>query len=554
MRNLFLSLTTVFAICSTTLLTTQTSSAQSAPEPAVVISMAPLGEQLDDMKHLVESSGFGNLNFMIQSQAKYYTGGIDREKASGAFLFFEGDDPTPKWLAMVAVDDADKVLDQVANFADVDEGDDFIIITPDSGDEILIKESDGYFLISDDEKMFERAPASPGEELMAAAGDQNLVVRVFGQRVPQELRERGIELINEGFTGQMEELGNMDESVIDAQMEQMESLINETDEVMLSYKIDKETNLLTSKFSLTALKGSEIAKRVAVLSPPGESAFTGFLNSDSALDFNLRYQLHEDDIKLYTSLIDSTREQLIDEIDADGEFSDEELATIKSASSNIADSFKATLEGKLLDSGGVLMMDETSFNFVAGGTMAETAKFEEAVKSLVDLAESKADGMMKAKLNSGTYDDITLHTLNFTIPDDEEEARKAFGSQLDVVLGVSPDKIYIAAGQDPLKTLTDAIEASKKPTPSKYGQLLYNVRVAPILKFASGIVGEEALVDMAKTLEDNKTGRITLWSKPIPNGVETTIEVQDGILALIKEGFDAYQQGAFQDNDDMDEF
>ena len=554
MRNLFLSVTTLLAVCATSLLTTQTSSAQSAPEPAVVISMAPLGEQLDDMKHLVDASGFGNLNFMIQSQVKYYTGGIDREKASGAFLFFEGDDPKPKWLAMIAVNDADKVLDQVANFADVDEGDDYIIITPDSGEELLIKESDGYFLISDDEAMFDRAPASPSEELMAAAGDENLVFRVFGQRVPQELRDKGIELINEGFTEQMEELENMNEEMIEAQVAQLKSMINETDEVTLSYKIDKETKLLTAKFSLTALEGSEIAKRVAILSMPGESAFTGFLNDASALDFNLRYQLHEDDVKLYVSLLDNMREQMIDEIDADGEFSDEELATIETASSNIADSLKATLEGKLFDSGGVLMMDENSFKFVAGGTMAETEKFEEAVKSLVDLAETKADGKLEAKLNSGTYDDITLHSLVVSIPDDEEEARKAFGSQIEMIVGVSPDKVYIAAGKDPLTTLTDAIERSKNPVPSEYGQLVYNIRIAPILRFASEIAGEEALADMASTLEENKTGRITLWSKQIPNGIETNIEVQDGILALIKEGFDAYQQGAFQDDDDMDEF
>ena len=554
MRNLFLSITTIFAISASTLLTTQTSSAQSAPEPAVVISMAPLGEQLDDMKHLVDASGFGNLNFMIQSQVKYYTGGIDREKASGAFLFFEGDDPTPKWLAMVAVDDADKVLDQVANFADVDEDDDFIVITPDSGDEILIKESGGYFLISDDEEMFARAPESPGDALMAAAGDQNLVVRIFGQRVPQELRDKGIELINDGFTEQMEELEQMDEAVMEAQLDQLKSVINETNEATISYKIDKETNLLTMKASLTALEGSDIANRIAVLDQPGESAFTGFLNEDSAVDFNLRYQLHEDDIKLYISLLGNMQEQMIEELDADGEFSDEELATIKSASSDIADSFKATLEGKLIDSGGVLMMDEQSFNFVAGSTMAETKKFEEAIKSLVDLAESKADGVLEAKLNSGTYDDITLHTLVLSIPDDEEEARKAFGSQVEMIIGVSPDKVYFAGGKDPLTTLTDAIERSKTPKPSKYGQLVYNVRVAPILRFASEAAGEEALADMAKTLEDNNTGRITFWSKSIPNGLETNVEIQDGILALIKEGFDAYQQGAFQGDDDMDEF
>lgn len=554
MRNLFLSVMTIVAVGVMPLLTPQTSSAQSAPEPAIVISMAPLGEQLDDLKHLVDASGFGNLNFMIQSQVKYYTGGIDREKPSGAFLYFEGDDPKPKWLGMIAVDDPDKVLDQIANFADIDEGGDFITITPDNGQQILIKESGGYFIISDDETMFDIAPEDPSEQLVKASGDYNLAVKIFGQRVPQELRDRGIELITEGFEQQMDEMEPLDESVMEAQLSQVKSMINETDQVTVGYKIDKESKLLTAHFSLTALEGSEIAKRVSVMSVPGESLFTGFLNDNAAVDANLRYQLHPDDINLYVGLIDNLREQMIGELDADGEFTDQELATIKTATSDIGDCLKATIEGKLVDSGGLLMMDEQSFNFAAGSTFAETKKLEDAIKSLVDLAETKFEGKLEAKLNSGTYEDITLHTILINVPDDEEEARKILGSQLKMIVGVSPDKVYVAAGKDPLATLTDAIEQSKTPKASKYGQLLYNLRVAPMLRFASQAAGEEALADMASTLEKNDTGRMTIWYKPIPNGIAANVEVQDGILALIKEGFDAYQQGAFQGNDAMDEF
>lgn len=554
MRNLFLSVMTIMAACAMPLLAPQTSSAQSAPEPAIVISMAPLGEQLDDLKHLVNASGYGDLNFMIQSQVKYYTGGIDRKKPSGALLYFEGENPKPKWLGMIAVEDPDKVLDQIANFADIDEGGDFIKITPDSGMEFLIKESGGYFIISDDETMFDIAPQDPTKTLTEAVGDFNFAFKIFGQRVPQELRDRGIELISEGFEEQMDEMEQLDESVMEAQLSQIKSLINETDVVTAGYRIDKASKLLTAHFSLTALKGSEIAKRVSVMAMPGESLFTGFLSDKAAVDSNLRYQLHQDDVNLYVSLIDNLRDQMIGELDADGEFTDQELATIKTAAADIGDCLKATLEGKSVDSGGLLMMDETSFNFAAGSTFAETKKLEDAVKSLVDLAEEKADGNIEVKLNSGTYEDITFHTVLVNIPDGEEEVQKVVGSQLKLILGVSPGKIYVAGGQDPLATLTNAIERSKTPKPSKLGQLFYNVRVAPMLRFASKVAGEEALADMAATLEKNDTGRISIWSKPITNGIETNIEIQDGILALIKEGVDAYQQGAFQGNDAIDEF
>jgi len=360
--------------------------------------------------------------------------------------------------------------------------------------------------------------------------------------------------MNEGFAAEVEGWEDLDAAMMEAQLKQFESLINETDQIMMGYKIDKESNLLSGKVSMTTLPGSEMAKRLAGLSTPGESEFTGFLNDKSAFDSVLRYQLHPEDVEQYVALLETIRQQIVDEIDADGEFTDEELATIETATNNINESLKATLEAKVMDSGGMLVMDDKSFSFVAGSAMAETAKFEEAIKSLSVLLEAKAEGVLEAKFNSGTYDDITFHTITATLPEDEEEVIKMFGRQMEVILGVAPDKVYMAVGKDALTTLTDAIERSKTPVVPENGQLLYNIRVAPMLRFASGVSGEDALADMATTLETNETGRISFWSKPIPNGVESNFEIQDGIFALIKEGFDAYQQGAFQNFDDLDEF
>ena len=41
--------------------------AQSSPEPAVVISVAKMQEQLADAKYLVEAAGFGQMSFFINT-------------------------------------------------------------------------------------------------------------------------------------------------------------------------------------------------------------------------------------------------------------------------------------------------------------------------------------------------------------------------------------------------------------------------------------------------------------------------------------------------------
>ena len=140
-RNVCLSLMTTMAICVVSLFPSEKTYAQSAPKPAVVVSLAPLGEQMSDLKYLVKASGFGKMNFLIESQVKHFTAGIDRDRPSGMIMFFKDDDPEPQWLGFVAVENVDDMLDRIADFADVDEEDDLIMISPEGGDEIVAQRS-----------------------------------------------------------------------------------------------------------------------------------------------------------------------------------------------------------------------------------------------------------------------------------------------------------------------------------------------------------------------------------------------------------------------------
>ena len=128
MRNVCLSLMTTMAICVVSLFPSEKTYAQPAPKPAVVVSLAPLGEQMNDLKYLINASGFGKMNFLIQSQVKHFTAGIDRDRPSGMMLFFKGDNPEPQWLGFVAVENVDDMLDRIADFADVDEDEEMIFI------------------------------------------------------------------------------------------------------------------------------------------------------------------------------------------------------------------------------------------------------------------------------------------------------------------------------------------------------------------------------------------------------------------------------------------
>ena len=173
------------------------------------------------------------------------------------------------------------------------------------------------------------------------------------------------------------------------------------------------------------------------------------------------------------------------------------------------------------------------------------------IRDSLEMAQDQADGKIEVKFNSESYDGISLHTINIAIPSDEEEAQKVLGDKVTIMVGIGTESVYLCAGSDPLPLLKASIEKSK--TAGELESLnQYNAFLAPILRFASGITPEAALEKMADTLEESGKDRISVFSDVIENGIESRLEMEDGILALIQAGFEAAQAGAFQG--DVDEF
>ena len=545
MRNVCLSLMTTMAICVVSLFPSEKTYAQSAPKPAVVVSLAPLGEQMNDLKYLVKASGFGKMNFLIQSQVKHFTAGIDRDRPSGMMMFFKGDNPEPQWLGFVAVENVDDMLVRIADFADVDEEDDLIMITPETGDEIVAKEVDGYLFIADDKEMFALAPASPLEVLADLPNNYNFAARVFGQRIPKELRQRGIDLISEGYSRQMEELGKDSDEFFDTQMEQIKSFVNDTEEIMIGFQADKESGKLSSKMIFRGTPGSELAKRCNVMKDLKAGKFTGFLNSEAAFNANMQAKIIKEDIESYNSLLDQVREQVLEEVDADGELEDEEFTKLETLADDMISVLKETIAEGEFDGGAVMMMKKGTMNFASGAKVVNPGKLEKSIKSFAEMAQEKSGDVVDVDFNAESYDGISFHKVNVSIPSDEEEIQKLFGDKLSILVGIGTESVYLGAGDDPLPLLKASIEKSKTA-----GELesmnQYNAFLAPILRFASGVATEPALEKMADTLEESGKDRISVFSDVIENGIESRLEMEDGILALIQAGFEAAQSGAFQ--------
>lgn len=113
--------------------------AQSAPEPAVVISIAGMEKQLGMIEHMMNAAGFPEFKFVVQSTIKQYTKGLNAKKPVGVMLYFNEGKDEPDVLGFIPVTNLDDLLDTVAGFVEVDENGDEIIIAMDNGTELIVK-------------------------------------------------------------------------------------------------------------------------------------------------------------------------------------------------------------------------------------------------------------------------------------------------------------------------------------------------------------------------------------------------------------------------------
>ncbi|WP_075084851.1 hypothetical protein [Mariniblastus fucicola] len=525
-----------------TLVAVATSYAQSVPEPAVVISLAPVKEQMNDVNYLVDASGFGQAKFLIKSQIKYITNGIDTKRPAGVLLYFEGDNPQPRTVIFLPVKDFDELLDTVSNVAEVDDEDDVIKILPSNGETLYAVEKGDHVFITMDEESLSELPEDPQSMLGDMPSKYNLAAHVYGGRVPDELRQKAVDLIKDGYLDSLQNMGT-DPDQIDQQIADFEEqikAIKDIDEIVFGMVADEESHKMAMEFTVTGKPGSKVAKSYAGFANADPTRFAGFMNDAAALDYNMCFNVDTTDADKIGPQMDTMIESMMTELDNDGEFDDEEMDTIRSAAVQIAEVVEATFKEGRIDSGGQLLMGENDFNFVAGGQVADPKKVESAAKELIGLVGERAADAFKVNLDFASHNGVTMHEIIVNIPEDEEELQDFVGSELVLLLGIGDKDVYLAAGKNPMDTLKAAMDGTGV---APEFPVIYNLRITPILEFAASTTGQPMLDGMVDKLKEVGRDKMTVYSKAIENGLFTRMEMEDGALSLIQEAMKGMQGG-----------
>ncbi|HMP79040.1 MAG TPA: hypothetical protein PKD54_06275, partial [Pirellulaceae bacterium] len=525
--------------------------AQSAPEPSIVISLAPLNKQLKDISYLIETSGMGFAAPMFRMQAEQFLKGLDRERPHGVFLYFDRGNPEPKALAFFAVSDLSALLDNLAMFgADIDEGEVTTIVAP-NGVDLFVRQSGGFAFVTDKRELLNELPSAPLAELGDLPSQYNLAAKVLVQRIPQDLRDMVIGMIEDSYAEQLDMMGNdfladIQGQNIDYQMNQLKSLIHESKEATLGFSIDQTERRLYADMQMIGLDGSVLAKQSQGYADAPRSQFNGFLMDGATMTMVASARLQGDDVSQIAEMLSGFRNAAINQLEEESNLPPNQTALVKRVVGELFDVLDQTIREGVMDLGGAILMDDDSANFALGVHVVNPARVERAIKDVVSEFGRDLGQVADVRLDVGTHAGVNLHQI--VVPIDEySELHEFVGDQAKILLGFGNGAVYLAAGSDPERMLKSALDASAASSGDPSTPVQFNLYMGPLMKKIGQAQGEPMVEQLSNKLLENRRDRIRVTINPMANGFNYRFEMQDGILELIGVAAQAFGMGGGPD-------
>lgn len=518
-RIVVFSLTAMLLVVTATQLLAQ-------QKPVGIISIASVNEILDDIEHigeLTKQTQLLNAKFI----AGLYTDGIDTTKPSGAVVTMKDDEPVV--TLFVPVKNFDTIItrleDQFGEGENAGNGVTKFFLQQ----EFYLKEQGNYAVASTDKGSLRLVPKDPGK-LIKGMQTYDIAARILVKNIPDEYKEQAIEQLELGF-----EMGaqNLDDDLAEQAengIEQLSSLINDTDEITFGFAINREKKKSNLDFKMTALPGSKLAKQMEALYD-AKTKFAGFLKQPAAIRFNLAAQAGEAESDQAVAVIQSLRQQIeagLIEMDAGDEATQD---AVKAALESILDIAEDTAASGKSDAGGYISLANKKLAVVAGGYVADGNK---VATTLQDLAKDLGDqvAILQLKFDVEKHKGVTLHTLS--IPVDDSEASELLGDRLQIALGTGAKSVFASIGEDCVANLKAAIDQyDNDAEPAE--PLVIEAGVGEIIKFAAAFDENQPILQIIAEQLGDLAGDDTISVKvsPAERGVKYSIEIQDGVLKII---------------------
>jgi len=502
-------------------------------KPVAVVAIASVDENLADVGYITATAGMEDAGKTARLFGSALTAGLDKKRPSGMYVLPKDGDFHA--IAFIPVSNLKQLLELHKEYIGEprDVGDGILEIGTDRT--AFVKEQSGWAFIAESSDHLTDLPKDPSVLLGDLAKKYNVAGKLMVQNVPAELRQTAIDEIKVGVERALEgQGGNVDREALEKSsrdmMKQIEQVFNEADEVTIGIGIDAAAKKTYMDVNVTAKPGTELAKQMA-MNAEAKSDFAGVLLPEAAVTFNMAAKLSESDIAQLGATFATLKSQLTSQIDDDPNLTAEQRGVAKEVLVKWLEVIEQTAKTGKFDVGGALVLEPQSLNFVMGAFVADGPAFEKAIKQVLELAKNEPN-VPKVQFNAGKLGNLNLHKTAIPIPADEAEARQILGEKLDVVLGIGPQSVYLAAGKGAEALLKKVIDGSgtggKSVPPAQF-----NISLLPILKFSASMdPNNQILPALVASLEKSGNDKMIITSTGSANGSQMRIEIQEGIIRM----------------------
>ncbi|MBA2117474.1 hypothetical protein [Bremerella alba] len=455
-------------------------------KPVAVVSVAPVKKVLADVQYLADAAGQTDAGRMAALLTAPFTAGIDKSRPVGVVVMTNGQEFAP--TAYLPVSDFDKLVttatEQIGPPQDVGEG--IKMFTPNQMP-IFVKDAGNWAILAMDQEKLANPLDDPTAFLKDLPEQYDLALQFFPGNIPEiyrnviiEQMKTGIELSLEQEADETDEEFATRKKQIADQVAEMERLFTELEDFIIGWNVDATQQGTYLDFAYTAVEGSDLAKTMA-MNTDLTTEFSGFTNSDAAVNFQVTEKLSETDIARMEKQMNDLREQGIRQLESEGELEGDELESAKKVIDLAIDTLVETARTGSLDGSMMLDLAGGKGTFLAGAHVADGQRVEDGVKEMLKLAAAEGE-VPSVKWDADTYQTIRLHVMQVPLDDAPPQAKEILGENPEVILGIGEKSVYIAGGNDAMARLKKAIDESVAGADTKVGVLQMQVALLPILK------------------------------------------------------------------------
>lgn len=472
--------------------------------------------------------------------------GLDKTRPCGVVVQASDADQVSGYV-FLPVTDFKAVLDVVSLYSTVESQGGLYKLTPKDGKKISYAKSEGkWAYIAEKPEMLAHCDADPSSLLVGLQKHYLISGRVFLSELPQAMREKIVGELKKGIARDAHQRPNESQSDFEGRTKLTEKLaphlfsaIDDLDQVVAGWGIDRAVGKTFLDVNVTAKAGTPLAQEMAA-SSKATTGFAGFRLPGSAASATLGGVLTATKQDSLSAFIELARSNILR--DSEKKTPADKRALAKELINGAGDLLEKIVKGGRVDGAATVLISPTAATGLLAGYVSDGAALDKMLHTFYDAVEHENAGIAEfVKFNADEAQSIKFHTITIPIPagDGEREkmALRLIGSKLEIVVGIGADNAYLAAGRDAMTTLKKAVQASAQIGTKDAVPVDVKVSTQQVTNFVAAVgkpkdrAGAAALAGELKKTPGKD--HISLVARPISNGVQYHLEVEEGIVRAI---------------------